>query len=230
VTALLFLGRLDEAETVASAAIRLPRDDPDAFTLGHIAALLLTLNHLGKPDLEMALQLLEQASTSSPSARAVALHTAGVLLDADDLALAIRYNQEAVELAAASGALLIEGFALDALAEFESQPADAARRFVDVMAHYLRVGNRTHLRSFGRSIIESLVRCGAYEAAAVVEGATRGAIVFNRPASDVTNPVDAAIDRAREQLGAAYDSTARRGAHMTDDELVHYLRDVVEDL
>jgi hypothetical protein len=46
----------------------------------------------------------------------------------------------------------------------------------------------------------------------------------------VANPLDAAIDQARERLGDAYDSTARRGAHMTDDELVRYLRDVVEDL
>jgi len=101
---------------------------------------------------------------------------------------------------------------------------------VDVMAHYLRVGNRAHLRSFGRGLIEPLVHCGAYEATAAVEGATRHATGFKRVAPGATDPVNVAIDVARERLGPAYDSTARRGEHMTDDELVHYLRDVVEDL
>ena len=91
------------------------------------------------------------------------------------------------------------------------------------MRHYLRVGNRTHLRSFGRGLIRPLVSLCAYDAAAVVDGATSDQPDFGElAASRATNTT-----QARDALGPAYPAAAERGATMTDDELVAYLDETI---
>jgi hypothetical protein len=97
------------------------------------------------------------------------------------------------------------------------------------MAHFLRVGNRAHVRGNGRALISPLVACGAHEPAATVDGATRREHVL---ASDphLTTHLDDAIAQARAELGPSYDSAASRGGKLTDDELIHYLQRVVADL
>ena len=102
-----------------------------------------------------------------------------------------------------SGAVLIEGFALAGLAVLEAAvaPASGARAQVEVMAHYLALGNHAHLRGLGRAIIVPLVECGAFEAAAVVDGATRGkAAVLPRLTDAIEEAIDIAEPRARSRL------------------------------
>ncbi|MEP6661962.1 MAG: adenylate/guanylate cyclase domain-containing protein [Acidimicrobiales bacterium] len=226
--ALTFLGRLEEADAAATSAVQLELDAADSASLRRTATMLLIRNLAGRPEPELAQQLLDRASASGPTTHALALHVAAVIAGANDRATAIAYNQRAVEMAAASNAVLIEGFALVSLAALEavSDPASGARRFVDVMAHYLRVGNHAHLRGFGRGLIDPLVQSGAYEPAATVAGATRADDVL---ASAITT-IDDAIARAKAELGVAYDAAATRGENLTDDQLVHYLQRVVADL
>jgi predicted ATPase/DNA-binding SARP family transcriptional activator len=226
--ALTFLGRLEEAVTAASAGAEPSTSDTRASSLGRIATMLLIRNVAGRPEPERAADLLERSRASSPSMHALALHTASVVAATRDTAREIVLNERALELARASGATLVEGFALSVLASLESQvhPAAGAARHVDVMERYLGVGNGTHLRGFGRTIIVPLVECRAHEAAAVVDGATRTASeAIWRHA-----PVAGAVKRARDELGPRYDEAIDRGEQMTDDDLVRYLRDVVAAL
>ena len=66
----------------------------------------------------------------------------------------------------------------------------------------------------------------SYDAAAVVDGATRDQPELgNLAVSRATN-----ITQARDALGPAYHAAAERGATMTDDELVAYLDETITDL
>ena len=148
---------------------------------------MLLIRYLaGRPEPDAARQLLERASTSSPTTYALALCAAALIVRDDDRAAAIEWNEQAAELAAASGAVLIEGFALVGRATFEAavDAANSARSYVAAMAHFLRVGNRAHVRAHGRGLIGPLVACGAHEAAATVDGATRRQAVLAWDAID----------------------------------------------
>ncbi len=228
-TALAFLGRLHEAEVAATAGAEPLTDNADGSSLGRTAVKLLTCNLAGHPDPTLARQLLRRAEGSGPSRHAMALHTASVICEPGDRTLAIELNQRAVELAESSGAVLIKGFALHSLAVREAavDPPAGAARYVDVMVLYLNVGNGAHLRGFGRGIIMPLVACGAHEAAAVVDGATQTDTAVLTALAD---PISEALSQAHNELGASYRTAASRGEQMTDDELVHYLRHVVDEL
>jgi predicted ATPase len=227
--ALIYLGRPDDADAAATAAVDAGADDAGGDALGRVAVMLLIRNVAGRPEPEAARQLLERAVTSSPTAHATALHVAAVV-GAVDRSAAIAWNRQAAQLAATSGAVLIQGIALSALANLEAavDPANGARSYVAAMAHYLRVGNRAHLKGLGRGIIGPLVACRAHEAAAAVDGATRSQALL-APAR-VTSDLDEAIAEARAALGTSYDAAVHRGEKLTDDELVHYLERVVADL
>jgi hypothetical protein len=174
----------------------------------------------------LASELLSRAATCGPSMRALALHIAAVVTGPVDRPLAIARNQQAVDLARTSGAVLIEGFALNALAVLEAAvaPASGARAQVEVMAHYLALGNHAHLRGLGRAIIVPLVDCGAFEAAGVVDGATRAKAAV---LPSLIDAIKEAIDVAKNELGFGYELAARRGEQMTGDELVDYSRRAV---
>ena len=228
-TALTFLGRLREADEAATAAVDAARDADDHTMVELTATMLLIRNLAGHPDEALAGELLSRAAACGPSMQAVALHTAAVVQGPADRPLAIARNQRAVDLARASGAVLVEGFALGALAGLEAAvaPVSGAAAHVEVMAHYLAVGNHAHLRGFGRAIVVPLVDCDAFEAAAVVDGATRGdAAVL----PSLTDAIEQALGRAQNELGPAYEPAARRGEQMTGDELLAYARRAVSEL
>ena len=228
--ALLFLGRLDDADAAATTAVELGDDDGDGRVLQRVASMLLIRYLAGRPEPEASRRLVERAGTSSPSTYAWVLCAAALIVRDDDRAAAIEWNEQAAELAAASGAVLIEGFALIARATFEAavDAPTAAKSYVTAMAHFLRVGNRAHVRVQGRGIIGPLVACGAHEAAANADGATRRQAVLSWDA--ITPHLDDAIAQARAELGTSYDAAANRGEKLTDDELVHYLQRVVGNL
>jgi predicted ATPase/DNA-binding SARP family transcriptional activator len=223
-SALVWLGRLDDAIAAATAAAR----QPDAISYGAVTSLSvlgLILNLAGRPDPILARRLLNTAQAlGNPTALALAFHTAGVILGRDQPVLAVQYQHRAAELAAATGAVLIQGFALTVLAAQETgDPVQRGRAQLDVMHHYLRVGNRTHLRSFARGLLEPLITLSAHEAAAVLDGATQDQPELAVRAAGRATP----IVRTRLALGAGYEAAAARGASMTDDELVAYLDDTV---
>ena len=148
-TALLFLRRVEEAVEAAAASV----GDPPWHETGDLrrrAILILSRNIAGHPDEASAIQLLEDAMSSSPSDLATALHVAGVV--ARDPSIALERQRAAVDLARATGNRLIEGFAQASLAAMEARgdPAGSVRHYSEVLANFLRVGNRTHVREFAR--------------------------------------------------------------------------------
>lgn len=80
--------------------------------------------------------------------------------------------------------------------------ATSAAAQVEVMAHYLALGNHAHPRGLGRAIIVPLVECGAFEAAAVVDGATRGKAAVLPTLIDA---IEEAIYIAEHELGLGYE-------------------------
>ncbi len=177
-TALLFLRRVEEAVEAAAASVGDPPWHETAGDLGRRAILILSRNVAGHPDEASALQLLEDAMSSSPSALATALHVAGVV--ARDPSIALERQRAAVDLARATGNRLIEGFAQASLAAMEARgdPAGSVRHYSEVLANFLRVGNRTHVREFARGVLPPLAGCACWQAVAVVDGATRSSAMI----------------------------------------------------
>ncbi len=129
------------------------------------------------------------------------LHTAGVIVGHTDRALGIEYQRRAVDLAAATGAKLVQGFALMVFAAVEGDidPLRGARSQVEVMKHYLGIGNRAHLRSFARALLRPLVLLSLDEAAAVVDGATS-----DQPDFGATEDRRQWTQQAHQALGPGY--------------------------
>jgi predicted ATPase/DNA-binding SARP family transcriptional activator len=220
---LMWLGRIDEGINGLRTAI----GHDTECTPRSIAArctLALLLNHAGEPDRVAARQLLRDAEAlGNPTARAAAHHTYGVMLGRSDVMRALHHQREAAQLAEMSGAALIHGFALAALASLAgatgSDPGSHVRAIADVTAHYLRVGNHTHVRSFARGAIGPLAACGDEEGVVTLDAATRDQPAF----AGLGAEIEAAIREAHRHIGEADDCT-RHGAAMTDDELVDWLR------
>ena len=178
--ALTFLGRLDDADAAVTAAVELGGDDAESRVLQRVATMLIVRYVAGRPEPEAARQLLVRACTSNPTTYALALYAAAMTVGDDDRAAAIAWNEQAVELAAASGAVFVQGGALVALASLEAavDPVNGAKSYVAAIAHFLRVGNRAHVQVLGRGLIGPLVACGAHQAAATVDGATRSKAIL----------------------------------------------------
>ena len=227
--ALVFLGRFDESLAAATASVGDPIRLETYGDLRRMATYLLLRAAIEGPDLDAALEVLARTKTGSVSAHALALHVVGMLIMPTDSRTAAEYQRASVDLAAAVGASLVQGFALMALAaaEAEDRPSESVGRYAEVLAHYLRVGNHVHLREFGRAAVISLAACEAWEATATVEGATRSSALFE---TSLGESLPAAVQRAREAMGESYEAAARQGATMSDDELVAYLSEVAAQL
>ncbi|HTN81826.1 MAG TPA: adenylate/guanylate cyclase domain-containing protein [Acidimicrobiales bacterium] len=227
--ALVFLARLDESLSAAKASVGDPPRLDSYGDLQRMATYLLLKSAVEGPDLDAALEVLGRTKTGSVSAHALALHVAGMLLVSTDPRMAAEYQRAAVDLAAAVGATLVQGFALMALAAAEAQdnPSESVGRYSEVLAHYLRVGSHVHLREFGRAAVVALADCRSWEAAAIVEGATRDAALFELT---LGASLQDAVRRIRDAIGDDYDRCAARGAALRDDELVSYVSAVASQL
>jgi len=224
--ALVFLRRFEEAEAAGTAAVVGQSGALTSDALSRLSSLVLIRNAVGRPDATMARQLLDDATEyGNPTSLALALHTAGVVFGREDVALGIELQRRAAQTASASGATLIEGFALGTLAATtaDDDPVAGARASVDVMKHYLRVGNRTHFQMYARSMLRPLVKLELYEAVATVDGATEDEPELGALATARTIDTSA----AQASLGAGYATSAARGRGMTHDELVSYLEHTI---
>jgi predicted ATPase/DNA-binding SARP family transcriptional activator len=227
--ALMWLGRLDEAIAAATAAVEGEADRLSARSVSRRSTLALIQDYAGRRDSESVQEILDDARTiDHPSSLAVAHHTAAVVLAAGDPVLAAKYERIAAELAASSHDVLVHGFALAGLAVAESRhdPLRSTRATVNVMRHYRRVGNHTHLRSFARAVIEPLATLGSWDAVAIVDAATSDQPTFAEGGRAATEH----IRHARQSLGATFDSLAACGQSLTDDELVDWLDGVIKQL
>ena len=221
--ALVFLGRLEDADAASVAAIGDVSADITSREMVQLVTARMIRLLFGDSDLPATLELVERASTTSPTAHALALHCAGLAFAASDPGAALDYQRQAADLSATTGNALIHGFALVSIAAAEAgvRPASGVGAFGEMLAHYLRVGNRTHLREFARGVVVPLTQCEEWTAAATVEGATRSSALFQ---TTLGEPLHDALALAREVLGSGYDIAAERGATMSDDELVAFVQ------
>jgi predicted ATPase len=226
---LMWLGRLDAAVAAATAAVDAEASRLSARSIGCRSRLALIQNYAGRPDPEFVRRIVADARTTDhPSSLAIAYHTAGAVLARGDPVLAATYQRAAADFAASSHDVLVHGFALAGLAAAETRrdPLRGARATVDVMRHYGRVGNHTHLRSFARAIIEPLAALDSWDAVAIVDAATSDQPTF----AEIGEKAAEHVRRARRTLGQTFDPLATRGRSMTDDELVDWLDGVLNDL
>ena len=228
-SALVWMGRFADAEAAATTSVNGQPDTVSYAALSRLCTRTLIRNLVGRPEPEIVAPLLGDAQAlGNPTGLALALHTAGVIVGHTDRALNVDFQRRAARLAAATGAKLIEGFALIVLAAAESDidPLRGARAQVDVMKHYLAVGNRAHLRSFARGLLQPLVLLARHEAAAIVDGATSSQPELGAGAERRQTWTE----RAERTLGPAFPASVERGAAMTDDELVAYLDETLNEL
>ena len=219
--ALLWLDRLEESVVSLQQAVDADPDPRSPRGMRRRGTLAMVLNHIGRPDRIAADRLFADAVASQhPTSLAAAHHVKGVMLAPDQPERALAHQTVAADLASRSGAVLVHGFALAALAALLTEPTRRAQAITEVMAHYLRHGNRTHLRSFGRGIIVPLADCRDWEAVVVVDAATREQPAF----AGSGDRIDRAVEAAARHLQEIADVHASHGASMTDDELVDWLR------
>ena len=174
--ALVWLGRFEDADAAATASITDDGPEVSDGTLTRMCTYLLIRNARGRPDPDLAERTLADARRyGNLTNLALALHTAGVCVSRTDPVRGLDYQREAAPVAAASGAVLVEGFILGSLAaaSADHDPIAGVRAHLDVIRHYLRRGNHTHFGSYARAMIRPFVSLGAYEEAAVIDGFTR---------------------------------------------------------
>ncbi|HMK12913.1 MAG TPA: NB-ARC domain-containing protein [Acidimicrobiales bacterium] len=229
--ALIFLGRIDEAAAAAADSVG---DPPHLETYADLRRMCShVLMQAGRESfdttLDTAMHALARAKEMNLTAHALALFVVGMVIAPTDRRAAVECGRASADLSAVVGSALVHGFAMALLASAEasSDPAESVRGWTDVMGHYLGSGNRLHIREFGRALVAPLAECRSWEAAAIVEGATRDAALF---AITLGDSLYDAIDRVRDEIGDEYERCARRGAAMSDDELVAYVTGVASQL
>jgi len=221
---MMWVGRIEEGISGLRTAIGHETDAPTPRSIARRCTLALILNQAGAPDRDAARQLVADAEAlGNPTARATAHHTYGVMIGTTDPVRALHHQRQAAQLAEMTGAALIHGFALAALASLaratDPDPGSHVRAIADVMAHYLRVGNHTHLRSFARGAIGSLAASGDWEGVVTLDAATGDQPAF----AGLGHEIEASVRGAHQHTGDA-EALSRHGATMTDDELVDWLR------
>ena len=131
-------------DAIPSATAASEPSDVSYLTVNSLGVLGLILDIAGRPDPPLAQRLLDLAhALGNPTALAMAYQLAGIILGRDQPVLRSEYQRRAAELAEATGAVLIHGFALAGLAAQQTDdPLRSARAQIDVLNHYLRLGNR----------------------------------------------------------------------------------------
>jgi hypothetical protein len=223
--ALMWQGRIDEGISGLRGAIGHDVDRCTPRSIGRRCTLALLLNQAGNPDPDMARQLLHDAETlGHPTTLATAHHTYGTVIGPTDPVRALEHQRRAAQLAETTGAALVHGFALAALAALTSvtarDPGAHVRAIADVTAHYLHVDNHTHLRSFARGAIGPLAASGDDEGVLTLDAATS-----DQPAFGGRGPaIETAVGDAHRRIGVG-EGLTRHGAALSDSQLVDWLRD-----
>ena len=91
--ALVFLGRLEDADAASVAAIGDVSADITSREMVQLVTARMIRLLFGDSDLPATLELVERASTTSPTAHALALHCAGLAFAASDPGAALEYQR-----------------------------------------------------------------------------------------------------------------------------------------
>jgi hypothetical protein len=186
-------------------------------------------------------QLAGEASAAarrcgSPTARAQAEYAFGLALESSDPAEAASHLERAVEAARDAGNRWIEAFALTEvlwLQARQGKPREALTRFADVVDIWYRGGDWANQWLSLRHVFGILAQLRADAGAAMLHGALTAvdaAYALPFEAADAKRLVDL-VHELRQRLGSiAFASAVRRGAALSDTEIVNLARDQIQAL
>jgi hypothetical protein len=172
----------------------------------------------------------------SPTAFAQAAYASGFARRATDSEHAEQVLRRAADLGEEAGNRWIRGFALTEVAWLSARQGRAAeglRRFAEVIDLWHRGGDWANQWLSMRHVLGILTDLGAHEAAAVLHGAlvAAGAAVALPFEPGDAEQLAAEAKRARSVLGgAAFAAAVRRGAAMSDADIVAYVRAEIDRL
>jgi hypothetical protein len=175
-------------------------------------------------------------TSGSPSAMAQALYAVGLALAATDPMEATTLLQEAADIARNAGNRWIQAFALTEVIWLEAsqgRPRQALQRFADVIDLWYRGGDWANQWISLRYVFGILVQLRADLGAATLHGAlTAAGAAYAIPfgAADAER-ISSLVDDLRNQLGvAAFASAVRRGASLSDGEIIDFVHGQIRAL
>jgi predicted ATPase/DNA-binding SARP family transcriptional activator len=168
-------------------------------------------------------------SSGSPTALAQALYAGAVALTASDPVRATDQFQRAADVARDAGNRWIQAFALTEVLWLEAsqgRPREALQRYANVIDLWYRGGDWANQWLSLRHVFGILVQLRAEFGAATLHGALAAAgAAYALPFGAVdAERISSLVDELRVQLGgAAFASAVRRGASLSDGEIVDFV-------
>lgn len=166
----------------------------------------------------------------SPTALAQALYALGLSTEGEDAAAAAEHLQRAAEVARSAGNRWVEAFALTEVLSLQARngsSCSALAGFADVIDMWFRGGDWANQWLSLRHVFGILVQLGDNPAAATLHGslaAIGAAFALPFEASDAER-IDTLVEQLRDDMRPAEFATAvRRGASMTDSEIVDFVQ------
>jgi len=172
----------------------------------------------------------------SPTALAQALYALGLSLEGSDAAAAGEHLQRAAELATGAGNRWIQAFALTEVLWLEAREGSsrtALAGFADVIDIWFRGGDWANQWLSLRHVFGILVQLRDHRAAATLHGALAAigaAYALPFEASDAEHIDELVVELRDEMRSADFATAVRRGASMTDGEIVEFVQDRIRVL
>ena len=168
--------------------------------------------------------------SGSPTALAQALYAAGVALTATEPEEAKIVLQDAADVARNAGNRWIQAFALTEVLELEAgrgQPRQALKSYTDVIDLWYRGGDWANQWLSLRHVFGIFVQLRADLGAATLHGALTAAGAAYALPFRVTDAerISSLAEELRSRLGgAAFASAVRRGASLSDGDIIEFVR------
>jgi predicted ATPase/DNA-binding SARP family transcriptional activator len=172
----------------------------------------------------------------SPTAIAQASYALGLSLEGNDAAAAAEHLQRAAELAASAGNRWVQAFALTEVLWLEARegsPRTALAGFADVIDMWFRGGDWANQWLSLRHVFGILVQLRDHRGAATLHGALSAigaAYALPFEASDAEHIDELIVQLRHEMRSADFAADVRRGASMTDGEIVEFVQERIRVL
>jgi hypothetical protein len=164
------------------------------------------------------------------------LYALGLSLEGTDATAAAEHLQRAAAVAAGAGNRWIQAFALTEVLWLEARegsPRTALAQFADVIDMWFRGGDWANQWLSLRHVFGILVQLRDHRAAATLHGALAAigaAYALPFEASDAER-IDELVEQLRDEMPSAeFAAAVRRGASMTDGEIVEFVLERVRVL
>jgi tetratricopeptide (TPR) repeat protein len=231
----LLRGDVQRAAALYHEAYELARAGGDLLqAVWDLGSASLALSYAGQEEeaTEAATDALALAeATGSPSARAVAHYALGEISATRHPAASEHHLRLAVELAESVDSRFVVGWAEVTLATIMArlgEPGAALRYYESVIAEWQGVGAWTPQWVTLRSLLDLLVRLGAFRDACILYGAAEAAQTGARPYGTDEAMLQEAAARLRAQIGEdTFRRLAEEGAALGEDEIIRFALDAV---